>query len=84
MFECCMYHCRSRSPIAAIQLMFECCVYLLGNTDVSLRTVRQVTNDDGFCTALTAVQVTELAEETLAFLNHRLDVSVQLFLQLNN
>ncbi|KAF2358451.1 hypothetical protein FHG87_010797, partial [Trinorchestia longiramus] len=64
----------SRSPIAAIQLMFECCVYLLGSSDVSMRAVRQATHDPDFCTKLTLLDVSQLSHERLAFLTHRLDV----------
>jgi hypothetical protein len=59
--------------------MFECCVYLLGSSDVSMRAVRQATHDANFCVRLGQLDITALADEHVAFLTHRLDVSDRKF-----
>ncbi|XP_071539245.1 uncharacterized protein [Panulirus ornatus] len=63
----------SRSPISAIQLVFECAVFLLGSGDMSWRAVRHATQDDNFCTKLAAVSVPELKLSVITMLTEKLE-----------
>lgn len=71
----CLLHLpRSRSPISAIQSVFECAVVLLGSADVSWRAVRHATQDDNFCVRLAAVCVPALTQAVVSTLADKLEV----------
>ncbi|XP_063870908.1 dynein axonemal heavy chain 10-like isoform X4 [Scylla paramamosain] len=63
----------SRSPISAIQSVFECAVVLLGSADVSWRAVRHATQDDNFCVRLAAVCVPALTQAVISTLADKLE-----------
>ncbi|XP_050721570.1 uncharacterized protein LOC127001253 isoform X3 [Eriocheir sinensis] len=63
----------SRSPISAIQLVFECAVVLLGSADMSWRAVRHATQDDSFCTRLAAVCVPALTQTVISTISDKLE-----------
>ncbi|XP_045101948.1 dynein-1-alpha heavy chain, flagellar inner arm I1 complex-like isoform X2 [Portunus trituberculatus] len=63
----------SRSPISAIQSVFECAVVLLGSADVSWRAVRHATQDDNFCVRLAAVCVPALTQAVVSTLADKLE-----------
>ncbi|MPC56705.1 hypothetical protein E2C01_050670 [Portunus trituberculatus] len=67
---------RSRSPISAIQSVFECAVVLLGSADVSWRAVRHATQDDNFCVRLAAVCVPALTQAVVSTLADKLEVII--------
>nr|XP_045619033.1 uncharacterized protein LOC123770899 [Procambarus clarkii] len=63
----------SRSPISAVQILFECAVVVLGSTDMSWRAVRQAVQDDNFCHKLAAVCVSGLKHNVIAMLAEKLE-----------
>ncbi|XP_069945849.1 dynein axonemal heavy chain 10-like isoform X2 [Cherax quadricarinatus] len=63
----------SRSPISAIQIIFECAVVLLGSADMSWRAVRHAIQDDNFCSKLAAVCVPGLKQNVIATLSEKLE-----------
>ncbi|KAK4315961.1 hypothetical protein Pmani_012837 [Petrolisthes manimaculis] len=63
----------SRSPISAIQLVFECAVAVMGSADLSWRAVRHATQDDNFCTKLAAVCVPGLKQQVISAVNEKLE-----------
>ncbi|XP_042227080.1 uncharacterized protein LOC121869635 [Homarus americanus] len=63
----------SRSPISAIQIVFECAVVLLGSSDTSWRAVRHAIQDDNFCSKLAAVCVPGLKQSVIATLTEKLE-----------
>ncbi|XP_042865358.1 uncharacterized protein LOC122248966 [Penaeus japonicus] len=63
----------SRSPISAIQVVFECAVSLLSNQDVTWRAVRHATQDEAFCTKVAAVCVPGLKQAQITSLTEKLE-----------
>ncbi|KAG7177218.1 hypothetical protein Hamer_G000483 [Homarus americanus] len=69
---------KSRSPISAIQIVFECAVVLLGSSDTSWRAVRHAIQDDNFCSKLAAVCVPGLKQSVIATLTEKLELQVEM------
>nr|XP_027224649.1 uncharacterized protein LOC113816833 [Penaeus vannamei] len=63
----------SRSPISAIQVVFECAVSLMSNQDVTWRAVRHATQDDTFCTKIAAICVPSLKQAQIVSLTEKLE-----------
>lgn len=75
-----MFCFRSRSPISAIQLVFECAVAVMGSADLSWRAVRHATQDDNFCTKVAAVCVPALKQPVITAVTEKLEVRMSLLL----
>ncbi|KAK7015540.1 hypothetical protein SK128_021634, partial [Halocaridina rubra] len=63
----------SRAPLSAIQILFECAVYLLGATDVSMKAVRHATHDNTFCKKLAAICIPGLNQTQISTLTEKLE-----------
>ncbi|XP_064083938.1 uncharacterized protein LOC135199712 [Macrobrachium nipponense] len=63
----------SRAPLSAIQVLFECSVFLLGATDMSMKAVKHATHDNTFCKKLAAVCVPGLNATQISTLNEKLE-----------
>ncbi|KAK3856108.1 hypothetical protein Pcinc_037531 [Petrolisthes cinctipes] len=63
----------TRSPISAIQLVFECAVAVMGSADLSWRAVRHATQDDNFCTKLAAVCIPGLKLQVITAVTEKLE-----------
>ncbi|XP_068224168.1 LOW QUALITY PROTEIN: dynein axonemal heavy chain 10-like [Palaemon carinicauda] len=63
----------ARAPLSALQVLFECSVFLLGATDMSMKAVKHATHDNTFCKKLAAVCVPGLNSTQISVLNEKLE-----------